>query len=90
MPHAARRTPHAARAARCTAARPVPNHAPPPQITQFLNKFDMSTRYKLARINERLNSLERTIEFCEAAVRGALGEQGAATRARDASAAPAV
>lgn len=50
----------------------------------------MSTRYKLARITERLNSLERTIEFCEAAVRGALGEQGAATRARDASAAPAV
>ena len=39
------------------------------QICNFLNKFDLSTRYKLASINERLNRLERLLEFCETAVR---------------------
>mmetsp|Transcript_28956 Transcript_28956/g.92572 ORF Transcript_28956/g.92572 Transcript_28956/m.92572 type:complete len:83 (-) Transcript_28956:116-364(-) len=55
------------------------------QITQFLNKFDMSTRYKLARIHERLNALERTLEYCDAAVKGALGEGNENTRTRSAS-----
>ena len=39
------------------------------QITSFLNKFDMATRSKLAVINEKLNSLERTLDFCETAVK---------------------
>ena len=38
------------------------------QITSFLNKFDVSTRNKLARINEKLNHLERTLDFCETAI----------------------
>jgi hypothetical protein len=31
------------------------------QITRFLNDFDMSMRYKLANLNERLNKLKRTL-----------------------------
>mmetsp|Transcript_1638 Transcript_1638/g.3510 ORF Transcript_1638/g.3510 Transcript_1638/m.3510 type:complete len:90 (-) Transcript_1638:272-541(-) len=38
------------------------------QIVQFLNNFDSSARYKLSCINEKLHSLERMLEFCEAAV----------------------
>ena len=36
------------------------------KISEFLNSFDISTRYKLASINERLNKLERQISFLEA------------------------
>ena len=43
-------------------------------ITAFLNKFDSSTRYKLARINEKLSKLERALDFCESAVKSTLGE----------------
>ncbi|GMI01336.1 hypothetical protein TrLO_g1127 [Triparma laevis f. longispina] len=39
------------------------------QITSFLNKFDLATRSKLAKINEKLNSLERTLDFCETAIK---------------------
>lgn len=41
-------------------------------ITTFLNKVDTSMRYKLARINEKLSKLERTLDFCEAAVKSTL------------------
>jgi len=41
-------------------------------ITSFLNKIDTSTRYKLARINEKLAKLERTLDFCESAVKNTL------------------
>mmetsp|Transcript_1386 Transcript_1386/g.4168 ORF Transcript_1386/g.4168 Transcript_1386/m.4168 type:complete len:85 (+) Transcript_1386:117-371(+) len=41
-------------------------------ITTFLNKVDTSTRYKLARINEKLSKLERTLDYCEAAVKSTL------------------
>ncbi|KAJ8604700.1 hypothetical protein CTAYLR_006565 [Chrysophaeum taylorii] len=41
-------------------------------ITAFLNKIDTSTRYKLARINEKLAKLERTLDFCESAVKTTL------------------
>mmetsp|Transcript_17614 Transcript_17614/g.54162 ORF Transcript_17614/g.54162 Transcript_17614/m.54162 type:complete len:87 (-) Transcript_17614:87-347(-) len=41
-------------------------------ITKFLNNFDSSTRYKLARINEKLSKLERALDYCEAAVRATL------------------
>ncbi len=34
-------------------------------MTQFLNDFDASMRFKLRQINERLVALERTIENCE-------------------------
>lgn len=40
-------------------------------IVRFLNTFDSSARYKLSRINEKLNTLERTLEHCDAAVRSA-------------------
>ena len=43
------------------------------QIVQFLNRFDVSTRFKLAQINEKLNKLERLLEYCEAAVRSTVG-----------------
>ena len=36
-------------------------------ITKFLNDFDSATRYKLARVNEKLTRLERTLDSCEAA-----------------------
>ncbi len=35
------------------------------KVTQFLNDFDASMRFKLSQINERLVALERTIENCE-------------------------
>ncbi len=35
------------------------------KVTQFLNEFDASMRFKLSQINERLVALERTIENCE-------------------------
>jgi len=38
------------------------------QITSFLNRFDASARNSLARINEKLNQLERTLEFAETAI----------------------
>ena len=41
-------------------------------ITKFLNDFDSATRYKLARVNEKLTRLERTLDSCEAAVRATL------------------
>ena len=51
-----------------------------PQIVQFLNNFDSSARYKLSCINEKLHSLERMLEFCEAAVQtsSSLSETAAA------------
>jgi uncharacterized protein len=38
------------------------------KIADFLNKFDISTRYRLAKINERLVSLERQMDFLEASI----------------------
>ncbi len=39
------------------------------QVANFLNQFDLSMRSKLAGLNEKLNKLERSLEYCEAAVR---------------------
>jgi len=39
------------------------------QITDFLNKFDASVRYKLSTIGERLGTLEKTVASCEATLR---------------------
>jgi hypothetical protein len=42
------------------------------QVASFLNQFDMSMRYKLATLNEKLNKLERSLEYCEAAIKTTL------------------
>mmetsp|Transcript_25986 Transcript_25986/g.75786 ORF Transcript_25986/g.75786 Transcript_25986/m.75786 type:complete len:94 (+) Transcript_25986:24-305(+) len=42
------------------------------QIANFLNEFEKSTKYKLAKVNEKMSKLERTIEYCESAVRASL------------------
>ena len=39
------------------------------QVVQFLNNFDTSARCKLSRVNEKLHTLERLLEFCESSVR---------------------
>ena len=46
------------------------------QVASFLNQFDMSMRYKLATLNEKLNKLERSLEHCEAAVKTTLNNPG--------------
>ena len=38
------------------------------KIVEFLNKFDVSTRYRLAAINEKLTTLERKCEYLAAAL----------------------
>eukprot|EP00953_Heterococcus_sp_UTEX-ZZ885_P040298 20611-Heterococcus_DN1.PRE.1 len=40
------------------------------QITKFLNEFDLSMRYQLAKLNERISSVERSLEFCESSLLG--------------------
>ena len=50
-------------------------------ITKFLNDFDSATRYKLARVNEKLTRLERTLDSCEAAVRATLEGDSSASPA---------
>lgn len=37
------------------------------QITKFLNEFEVSVRYKLSTLAERVGSLERHLEYCETA-----------------------
>lgn len=37
------------------------------QITKFLNEFEVSVRYKLSTLAERVSSLERHLEYCEIA-----------------------
>eukprot|EP00045_Choanoeca_perplexa_P000566 m.14989 g.14989 ORF g.14989 m.14989 type:complete len:69 (-) comp10394_c0_seq2:268-474(-) len=41
------------------------------RIAEFLNEFDNSTRYRLATLNEKLTSLERSLEFVEAKIQKA-------------------
>lgn len=36
-------------------------------IAKFLNEFDINVRSKLAVLNEKLNKLERAIEYFDAA-----------------------
>ncbi|ELR22933.1 uncharacterized protein ACA1_036220 [Acanthamoeba castellanii str. Neff] len=43
------------------------------KVTEFLNRFDISTRYKLARINEKLSKLERQMDYLEAALKTVSG-----------------
>jgi len=37
------------------------------KIVDFLNKFEVSTRFRLAQVNEKLTKLERQVEYMEAA-----------------------
>ena len=39
------------------------------KITDFLNSFDLSTRGKINMLNERLNLLERKIDYFEARIK---------------------
>ena len=39
------------------------------RLVQFLNTFDRSTRDRLARINEKLGTLEGLLTHCEGALR---------------------
>ncbi|CAN0125843.1 unnamed protein product [Phaeothamnion confervicola] len=45
------------------------------KITRIMNEFDLSVRYKLARLSERINDLERTLEYLEATL-GGEGKKG--------------
>ena len=36
------------------------------KITNFLNKFDITTRYRLSVINEKLTRLEREVQYLDA------------------------
>eukprot|EP00049_Salpingoeca_infusionum_P017577 m.353510 g.353510 ORF g.353510 m.353510 type:complete len:79 (-) comp16781_c0_seq1:2070-2306(-) len=38
------------------------------RIAEFLNEFEMSTRFKLSKLNEKLTALERSIAYVEAKV----------------------
>ena len=41
-------------------------------MSRFLNEFDASVRYKLSALNEKLNKLERTIDYCDNSVKTTL------------------
>jgi len=41
------------------------------KITSFLNEFDSSCRYRLAKLNEKLTTLERKLEYIEARMESA-------------------
>ena len=38
------------------------------KITNFLNKFDITTRYRLSIINEKLTKLEREVKYLDASL----------------------
>ena len=42
------------------------------KVVQFLNDFDSSVREKLGRLNEKLNRIERNLEYCEASYESAM------------------
>eukprot|EP00947_MAST-08B_sp_MAST-8B-sp1_P002233 g2233.t1 len=44
------------------------------KMVEFLNKFDVSTRSRLAKINEKLTSLERSLDFLQTALQNSSGE----------------
>lgn len=39
------------------------------KIANFLNDFDVKVRTRISTLNERLNQLERTVDFCDAAAK---------------------
>eukprot|EP00601_Ochromonadales_sp_CCMP2298_P001382 CAMPEP_0173184980 /NCGR_PEP_ID=MMETSP1141-20130122/9282_1 /TAXON_ID=483371 /ORGANISM="non described non described, Strain CCMP2298" /LENGTH=76 /DNA_ID=CAMNT_0014108421 /DNA_START=59 /DNA_END=289 /DNA_ORIENTATION=+ len=44
-------------------------------IVNFLNQFDLTVRSKLSTLNEKMNKLERSVEYCEAATKSSLEKQ---------------
>lgn len=50
------------------------------KISAFLNQFDTTIRFKIATLNEKLNKLERAVEYCEAATKSALEKPTAGPR----------
>ncbi|CAF0918691.1 unnamed protein product [Didymodactylos carnosus] len=38
------------------------------RLTDFLNQFESSCRYRLSKLNEKLTSLERQVDYLEARV----------------------
>ena len=44
-------------------------------LTLYVGRFDMTMRYRLASLNEKLNRLERSLEYCEAAVKSAVSAE---------------
>ena len=38
------------------------------KLIQFLNDFDVTIRGKLGQLNEKLNKVERNLEYCESAL----------------------
>jgi len=45
------------------------------QCCDFLNHFDSTTRYRLAKLNEKLIRLERQVDFLEARAKHFLPQQ---------------
>ena len=39
------------------------------KMVSFINQFDSSIRYKLSSLNEKLNKLERSLQYCEAVIK---------------------
>ena len=44
------------------------------KTVQFLNEFDSSVREKLGRLNEKLNKIERNLDYCESSFEAAAKE----------------
>ena len=42
------------------------------KVVQFLNDFDATVREKLGRLNEKLNKIERNLDYCEASFEAAV------------------
>ncbi len=38
------------------------------KMVGFLNKFDLSVRYRLSKITERITTLERSLQYCESSI----------------------
>jgi len=49
------------------------------KVSEFLNRFDMSARYQLACINERLSTLEARMQYVESALRTLSDPTGASS-----------
>lgn len=45
------------------------------QIASFLNQFDLSTRHRLAKLNEKVTILERSLDSIEAKLKGNAGNR---------------
>jgi len=44
------------------------------QVAHFLNQFDSTMKARLAKLNEKILRLRRSLEYCEEAFKATLGE----------------